>query len=284
MENTESRVWFITGCSTGFGRELAKAVLARGERVVATARKVEEVQDFEESGPELARAVRLDVTDPEEVSGAVDAALDAFGRIDVLVNNAGYGSMGGVEEISDEEIRRQFEVNVFGVLNITRAVLPHMRERRQGHIINISSVGGFVGVPGFGIYNGTKFAVEGISEALALETEPLGIHITIVEPGAFRTDWAGRSLAAAPAIDDYRETVGQTREYISNENGNQQGNPRLAAEAMISAVEADEPPLRLPLGDDALGMVREKLDSVKRETDAWETTIVETSFEHGATE
>jgi len=284
MENTESRVWFITGCSTGFGRELAKAVLARGERVVATARKVEEVQDFEESGPELARAVRLDVTDPEEVSGAVDAALDAFGRIDVLVNNAGYGSMGGVEEISDEEIRRQFEVNVFGVLNITRAVLPHMRERRQGHIINISSVGGFVGVPGFGIYNGTKFAVEGISEALALETEPLGIHITIVEPGAFRTDWAGRSLAAAPAIDDYRETVGQTREYISNENGNQQGNPRLAAEAMISAVEADEPPLRLPLGDDALGMIREKLDSVKRETDTWETTIVETSFEHGATE
>ena len=284
MENTESRVWFITGCSTGFGRELAKAVLARGERVVATARKVEEVQDFEESGPELARAVRLDVTDPEEVSGAVDAALDAFGRIDVLVNNAGYGSMGGVEEISDEEIRRQFEVNVFGVLNITRAVLPHMRERRQGHIINISSVGGFVGVPGFGIYNGTKFAVEGISEALALETEPLGIHITIVEPGAFRTDWAGRSLAPPPAIDDYRETVGQTREYISNENGNQQGNPRLAAEAMISAVEADEPPLRLPLGDDALGMIREKLDSVKRETDTWETTIVETSFEHGATE
>ena len=284
MENTESRVWFITGCSTGFGRELAKAVLTRGERVVATARKVEEVQDFEESGPELARAVRLDVTDPEEVSGAVDAALDAFGRIDVLVNNAGYGSMGAVEEVHEEEIRRQFEVNVFGVLNITRAVLPHMRERRQGHIINISSVGGFVGVPGFGIYNGTKFAVEGISEALALETEPLGIHITIVEPGAFRTDWAGRSLAPPPAIDDYRETVGQTREYISNENGNQQGNPRLAAEAMISAVEADEPPLRLPLGDDALGMIREKLDSVKRETDTWETTIVETSFEHGATE
>ncbi len=283
MENTESRVWFITGCSTGFGRELARAVLDHGDRVVATARKVEEVQDFEESGPELARAVRLDVTDPEEVSGAVDAALDAFGRIDVLVNNAGYGSMGGVEEISDEEIRRQFEVNVFGVLNITRAVLPHMRERRQGHIINISSVGGFVGVPGFGIYNGTKFAVEGISEALALETEPLGIHITIVEPGAFRTDWAGRSLAA-PEIDDYKETVGQTREYISNENGNQQGNPRLAAEAMISAVEADEPPLRLPLGDDALGMIREKLDLVKRETDTWETTIVETSFEHGATE
>lgn len=159
-----------------------------------------------------------------------------------------------------------------------------MRERRQGHIINISSVGGFVGVPGFGIYNGTKFAVEGISEALALETEPLGINITIVEPGAFRTDWAGRSLASAPEVEDYKETVGQTREYIANENGNQQGNPRLAAEAMISAVEADDPPLRLPLGDDALGMIREKLDSVKQETDTWETTIVATSFEHGTTE
>lgn len=156
----ESRVWFITGCSTGFGRELAKAVLDHGDRVVVTARNVEQVQDFEQSGPELARAVRLDVTDPEEVSEAVDAALDAFGRIDALVNNAGYGSMGAIEEVEEDEIRRQFEVNVFGVLNVTRAVLPHMRERRQGHVVNISSVGGFVGVPGFGIFNGTKFASE----------------------------------------------------------------------------------------------------------------------------
>ena len=209
---SEPRVWFITGCSTGFGRELAKAVLARGERVVATARNVEQVQDFEQSGPELARALPLDVTDLGQVSEAVDHALDAFGRIDVVVNNAGYGSMGAVEEVHEEEIRRQFEVNVFGVLNVTRAVLPHMREMQSGHVVNISSVGGFVGVPGFGIYNGTKFAVEGISEALAQEIEPLGIRVTIVEPGAFRTDWAGRSLAAAPEIEDYRETVGQTRE------------------------------------------------------------------------
>jgi len=240
---SESRVWFITGCSTGFGRELAKAVLARGERVVTTARDVEQVQDFEQSGPELARAFRLDVTDLAEVSEAVDHALDAFGRIDVLVNNAGYGSMGAIEEVYEEEIRRQFEVNVFGVLNVTRTVLPHMREMRSGHVVNISSVGGFVGMPGFGIYNGTKFAVEGISEALAQEVEPLGIRVTIVEPGAFRTDWAGRSLAAAPAIDDYKETVGQTREYIANENGNQQDDPRLAARAIITAVEAAETPL-----------------------------------------
>jgi NAD(P)-dependent dehydrogenase (short-subunit alcohol dehydrogenase family) len=280
----EPRVWFITGCSTGFGRELAKAVLDHGDLVIATARDVEQVRDFEQSGPELARAVRLDVTDPDQVTEAVDTALDAFGRIDVLVNNAGYGSMGAIEEVSDEEIRRQFEVNVFGVLNVTRAVLPHMRERRRGHVVNISSVGGFVGVPGFGIYNGTKFAVEGISEALAQETEPLGIRVTIVEPGAFRTDWAGRSLESASEIEDYKETVGQTREYITSENGNQQGDPRLAAEAMISAVEAADPPLRLPLGEDALGMIREKLDSVKQETDAWETTTVETSFEHNATD
>jgi NAD(P)-dependent dehydrogenase (short-subunit alcohol dehydrogenase family) len=280
----EPRVWFITGCSTGFGRELAKAVLDHGDLVIATARDVEQVRDFEQSGPELARAVRLDVTDPDQVTEAVDTALDAFGRIDVLVNNAGYGSMGAIEEVSDEEIRRQFEVNVFGVLNVTRAVLPHMRERRRGHVVNISSVGGFVGVPGFGIYNGTKFAVEGISEALAQETEPLGIRVTIVEPGAFRNDWAGRSLESASEIEDYKETVGQTREYITSENGNQQGDPRLAAEAMISAVEAADPPLRLPLGEDALGMIREKLDSVKQETDAWETTTVETSFEHNATD
>ncbi len=199
---SEPHVWFITGCSTGFGRELAKAVLARGERVVVTARDVEQVQDFEQSGPELARAFPLDVTDLAEVSEAVDHTLDAFGRIDVLVNNAGYGSMGAVEEVHEEEIRRQFEVNVIGVLNVTRAVLPHMREMRSGHVVNISSVGGFVGVPGFGIYNGTKFAVEGISEALAQEVEPLGIRVTIVEPGAFRTDWAGR---ADPRVHSQRE-------------------------------------------------------------------------------
>ena len=280
----EPRVWFITGCSTGFGRELAKGVLACSERVVATARNVEQVQDFEQSGPELARAFPLDVTDLGQVSEAVDHALDAFGRIDVLVNNAGYGSMGAVEEVHEEEIRRQFEVNVFGVLNVTRTVLTHMREMQSGHVVNISSVGGFVGVPGFGIYNGTKFAVEGISEALAEEVEPLGIRVTIVEPGAFRTDWAGRSLAAAPEIDDYRETVRQTREHIASENGNQQGNPKLATEAMISAVEAGVPPLRLPLGEGALGMIREKLDWVRREIDTGETTIVETSFEHNTTE
>ncbi len=283
-ESTDSgsRVWFITGTSTGFGRMLAEEALEHGDRVVVTARDTEQVQEYEQNYPERARAVRLDVTDPEAVRAAVDAAVDAFGRIDVLVNNAGYGYMGAVEEVEDAEIRRQFEVNLFGLLDVTRAVLPQMREQRSGHIVNISSVGGFVGLPGFGIYNSTKFAVEGVSEALAAEVEPLGIHVTIVEPGPFRTDWAGRSLASAPEIEDYAETAGGTREYIAEENGNQEGDPRLAARAMISAVEADEPPLRLPLGQSALDMIREKLDSVRQETDAWEKTTVETSFEHGA--
>ncbi len=275
-------VWFITGCSTGFGRELARAVLEHGDLLVATARNTDEIQEFEQDYPERARAVRLDVTDKEEVREAIQAALEAFGKIDVVVNNAGYGYLGGIEEVEEEEMRRQIEINLFGVLNVIRAVLPHMRERRSGHFVNISSVGGFVGVPGFGIYNGTKFGVEGISEALAIEAGPLGIHVTIVEPGAFRTDWAGRSLSSAPEIEDYSETVGQTREFIESENGNQQGNPRLAAQAMISAVEAEEPPLRLPLGQDALDQIREKLDSVRQETDAWEKTTVETSFEHGS--
>lgn len=225
----ESRVWFITGTSTGFGRALAEAALERGDRVVATARDPEQVRDLEQDYPERARAVRLDVTDLDEVRDSVEAAIEAFGQIDVVVNNAGYGYLGGVEEVEEEEMRRQVEINLFGVLNVIRAALPHMRERRSGHFINISSVGGFVGVPGFGIYNATKFGVEGISEALAIETEPLGIHVTIIEPGAFRTDWAGRSLASAPEIDDYKDTVGGTREWIENENGNQQGNPRLAA-------------------------------------------------------
>ncbi len=280
--NFGSRVWFITGTSTGFGRMLAEEALEHGDRVVVTARDAEQVQEYEQNYAERARAVRLDVTDPEEVRAAVDAAVDAFGRIDVLVNNAGYGYMGAVEEVEDEEIRRQFEVNLFGLLDVTRAVLPQMREQRSGHIVNISSVGGFVGLPGFGIYNGTKFAVEGVSEALAAEVEPLGIHVTIVEPGPFRTDWAGRSLSSAPEIEYYAQTAGGTREYIAEENGNQEGDPRLAARAIISAVEADEPPLRLPLGQGALDMIREKLDSVRQETDAWEKTTVETSFEHGA--
>lgn len=274
------RVWFITGCSTGFGRTLAEEVLERGERVVATARDPEQVQEFEDNYPEQARAVRLDVTDRDEVRSAVEEAVDAFGRIDVVVNNAGYGYLGGIEEVEEEEMRRQIEINLFGVLNVTRAVLPQMREQRSGHFVNISSVGGFVGVPGFGIYNATKFGVEGISEALAIEAEPLGIKVTIVEPGAFRTDWAGRSLSSAPEIEDYKDTVGGTREFIENENGNQQGDPQLGAKAMIAAVEAEEPPMRLPLGQDSLDQIREKLDSVRQETDAWERTIVETSFEH----
>jgi NAD(P)-dependent dehydrogenase (short-subunit alcohol dehydrogenase family) len=273
------RVWFITGSSTGFGRALVEAVLANGECVIATARKPEQLNDVVNQYPDTALAVRLDVTNCQEVDEAVNVALKTFGHVDVLVNNAGYGLLGGVEEASNAEIRAQFETNLFGALNVMQAVLAHMRQRQSGHILNISSVGGFTGYAGFGIYNGTKFALEGISEALALEVAPFGIHITIVEPGAFRTDWAGRSMTRTERIiEDYAETAGQTRTWMDGENGDQAGDPARAVQAMIKVVNAANPPLRLVLGADALERIRGKLRSVAQELDTWELTTVNTAF------
>lgn len=275
-----SKVWLITGCSTGLGRALAEAVLAHGDKLIATARRAEQVQDIVAKNPDAARAVKLDVTKPDEVRDAVKAAVDAFGRIDVLVNNAGYGLLGAIEEVEESAIREQFETNVFGALALMRAVLPVMRKQRSGHILNISSVGGFVGNSGAGIYNATKFALEGMSEALALEGAPLGIKMTIVEPGAFRTDWAGRSLNnSAREIEDYVTTSGQIRERISNFSGQQQGDPNRAAAAMIKCVESTEPPLRLVLGADALERIRGKLSAMAKELEMWERTTIETTFE-----
>jgi NAD(P)-dependent dehydrogenase (short-subunit alcohol dehydrogenase family) len=275
-----SRVWFITGCSTGFGRALADAVLARGDQVVVTARDVARVTDFQERAPQQVLAVALDVKQPDSVRAAVNAAIERFGRIDVLVNNAGYGLLGAIEELTDDEIRNQFQTNVFGLFDVTRAVLPHMRNSRRGHILNTSSLGGFVGTPGFGVYSATKFAVEGFSEALAQEVAPLGIHVTIVEPGAFRTDWAGRSLVASSnVIEDYALSSGLSRQWIDENNGQQPGSPARAATAMISAVEAAQPPLRLVLGADALESIRGKLASVIKELNTWEETTRSTAFE-----
>lgn len=275
---SESRVWFITGCSTGFGRALAEAVLERGDRLIATARRPEQIDDLQCGWPEQARTVRLDVTQPDTVQAVVDYAVEEFGRIDVLVNNAGYGSMGAIEEVSAKEARHQFEVNVFGALHVLRAALPSMRETRSGHILNISSMGGVVGAAGFGIYNGSKFALEGISEALAQEIAPFGIRVTIVEPGAFRTNWAGRSMTKAPEISDYSDgPVKSTRERIASIDGGQPGDPERAAQAMIAVVDSGEPPLRLPLGADALERIRAKLKTVDRELDTWETLALETS-------
>ncbi|MGH7999884.1 MAG: oxidoreductase [Brasilonema sp.] len=280
MASSSHRVWFITGSSTGFGRTLAEAVLDKDETVVLTARKPEQVEDLTAKFPNSALAVRLDVTKPEEVREAVKQAIATFGRIDVLVNNAGYGTMGAIEELSDEVIRHQFETNVFGALDVTRAVLPHLRQQRSGHILNLSSVGGFVSFPGSGIYCSTKFALEGISEALAKEVAPLGIKVIIVEPGAFRTEFAGQSLVLSDTqIADYEPVIGGFRQWLQDMNGKQPGDPKKAALAMIQAVDSDNPPLRLTLGADAVNAIDAKLESVKAELDTWKKIAVDTAFE-----
>jgi NAD(P)-dependent dehydrogenase (short-subunit alcohol dehydrogenase family) len=275
-----TKVWFITDSSTGFGRSLTEAVLKKGDRVIATARKLEQLDDLVAQYPGTAKAVRLDVTDLQQVHDATKAAIAAFGQIDVLVNNAGYGSMGAIEEVSNKAIRHQFETNVFGALNVMRAVLPMMRQQRSGHILNLSSIGGFVAFAGVGIYYGSKFALEGISEALAQEVAPFGIKVTIVEPGAFRTDFNGRSLAMPDRrIEDYSSTSGKLLNWVVEMDGQQPGDPHKAASAMIQATESKNPPLRLVLGADAVNLMETKLQSVKAELDAWKGVSVNTAFE-----
>jgi NAD(P)-dependent dehydrogenase (short-subunit alcohol dehydrogenase family) len=278
--SSQTRVWLITGSSTGFGRMLAEAVLDQGETVVLTARNPQQVEDLTAKFPDRTLAARLDVTNPTEVREVVKVAIATFGRIDVLVNNAGYGTLGAIEEASDEEIRRQFDTNVFGALDLTRAVLPHLRQQRSGHIINFSSVGGFVSFPGSGIYCSTKFALEGISEALAQEVAPFGIKVIIVEPGAFRTDFSGRSLVVSDTqIADYEPVIGQYRQWVQDIDGQQPGDPKKAASAIIQSVNSENPPLRLALGADAVNAIDAKLKSVKAELDAWRQVGVDTAFE-----
>ena len=273
------KVWFITGCSTGFGRELAKMVLNRGCRAVVTARDPAKVEDIAAGHGDRALVLELDVTDAVEVDAAVNSAVKRFGRIDVLVNNAGIGYFGAVEESDEEEVRRMFEINFFGVARVTRTALPIMRKQRSGHIVNISSIGGLRSFPSLAYYHATKYAVEGFSESLALEVEPLGIKLTIVEPSGFRTDWAGRSAAEAKnRIADYAPTAGKNLENIRGYSGKQPGDPVRAAAAIIAAVESSDPPLRLLLGKAALNGARGKLELLKKDFDAWEKTTVEADF------
>jgi NAD(P)-dependent dehydrogenase (short-subunit alcohol dehydrogenase family) len=279
MTSDDSRVWFITGASSGLGRALAEAALDRGERVVATARNPEQVAELEERHPGQVAAVRLDVTDPEQARTAVDAGLEAFDRIDVVVNNAGYGLFGALEELSDDDLRREFDTNVFGALAVTRAALPHLRQRRSGHIVQISSLEGIApAVGGEAAYAGTKFAVEGIAEGLAKEVAHLGIRVTIVEPGPVRTDFAAGSIAKPPENGDYGESVGKAFEWFEDIAGQQPNDPALVAAAIINVVDADDPPLRLPLGEEAVDAIREKLDEQRRDLDAWEKVSVTTAF------
>ncbi|WP_143144182.1 oxidoreductase [Cytophaga hutchinsonii] len=269
------KVWFITGCSTGFGRALASHVLSIGQQVVVTARKISDISDLIIGHESDVLALSLDVTKPDEIKNAVHKAIDRFGRIDVLVNNAGIGYFGAVEESEDEAVRKMFEINFFGLANMTKAVLPVMRKQRSGHVINISSVGGLVAFPALGYYNASKFAVDGLSESLAKEVAHLGIHVTIVAPSGFRTDWAGRSAENSKiVIDDYAESAGANKSFIRGYSGNQPGDPKRAAQAIVKAVESKEPPLRLLLGAAALKGATAKLDVLKKDYDAWADTTV----------
>jgi NAD(P)-dependent dehydrogenase (short-subunit alcohol dehydrogenase family) len=265
----EDRVWMITGCASGFGRALAEAVLARGESVVAAARHPGQLADLAAS--ERAYAVALDVTDAQQRQAAVEAAIGRFGRIDVLVNNAGRTQVGAVEETTDEELRSLFELHFFAPVALTRAVLPYMRAHSGGAIVQMSSVGGQVTAPGFGAYCATKFALEGLTETLREEVAPFGIRTLIVEPGAFRTGLFRPDAAYASAeMPEYAATVGPTRHYIRSNNGLQPGDPGKAAQAILAALDAERPPLRLVLGQDAIGNVRTRLSRLADELNAWE--------------
>jgi NAD(P)-dependent dehydrogenase (short-subunit alcohol dehydrogenase family) len=279
---TTSRTWFITGASTGFGRILAEEVLKTGGKVIATARKLDKIADLEQKYPGKAKAFALDVTDPAQILSIVAQTLTTFGPVNVLVNNAGYGLAGGIEEATEEEFMPVFETNVFGLMRVTRAFLPHFRKQRSGNIVNLSSIGGLIGSAGWGYYNASKFAVEGFSEALAAELAPLDVHVTIVEPGPFRTDFLGRSgVEAKERIADYDSSAGKTRQYFHDQAGKQPGDPLRAVHAIIQAVESPQPPLHLVLGALALQRMRGRLDQWKTELDTWQSITLGADFPEG---
>ncbi|MEX3916461.1 oxidoreductase [Paraburkholderia sp. BR10872] len=278
-----SPVWFVTGCSTGFGRELARAVLARGWRCVATARNKASLDDLAPEAGDRLLPVSLDVTDAAQIDAAVAAAQQQFGAIDVLVNNAGYGYQSSIEEGEEREIRAQFDANAFGLFALTRAALPGMRARRKGHVINITSVAGLAGFPGSGYYAASKHAVEGFSDSLLSEVAPLGIKVTCVEPGPFRTDWAGRSLVqTASRIDDYAETAGARMQRTAQGSGHQPGDPVRAAQAMIRITETEKPPRHLVLGAFGVDAVANRLRAALADIEAWREVSLGTDYPAGS--
>lgn len=278
-ESTLSRVWFITGTSTGFGHLLTEEVLKRGERVVATARDLSQLSGFKQKYPDRFQTLTLDVTNPHEIISVAQQGIAAFGQVDVLVNNAGYGVNGAIEEVSEDEFEPMFQTNIYGLIRVTRAFLPHLRQRRSGHIFNLSSIGGLIGSAGWGFYNTTKFAVEGFSEALAEEMKPLGIRVTVVEPGPFRTDFLGRSgKLAKRELVDYAGTAGKAREYLRTQSGKQRGDPKKAVQAIITAANSPKPPLHLILGGIALTRFRYKLSDWQHEIAEWESLTTGADF------
>ena len=278
----EKVVWFITGASKGFGHALAEAVLAHGQRVVVTSRRVKDVQLLANQWPDRVLAAELDVTNADAARAVVRQAIERFGRIDVVVNNAGFGHVGAIEELSDEELRQQLDVDLFGVINVTRAALPQLRKQRAGHFVQMSSLNGVEVLPGAASYVASKFAIEGFSETLAAEVAPLGIKVTIVQPAPFRTNFlSDESAKWSRPITDYAETVGKARETLRSMNGKQPGDPKRAALAIIRAVEADTPPLRLPLGKMATEHIRATLGSRLEELDAWAKVSAAADFPAG---
>jgi NAD(P)-dependent dehydrogenase (short-subunit alcohol dehydrogenase family) len=273
------RVWFITGASRGLGALIAQAALADGNAVVAAGRNVAAIIERFGESPALL-PVALDVTDEAQAKVAAAAAVAKFGRIDVLVNNAGFGLLAAVEESADADVRRMYDTNVFGLLNVTRAVLPYMRSQRSGHVVNVSSIGGYRAAAGFGVYSSTKFAVEGITEALHAELKPLGIHATVIEPGYFRTDFLDASslVVGRQVIDDYDQTSGNVRRFAVGMNHNQPGDPEKLAKALVTLADAQDPPMRLPLGTDTLKAIADKNAYVAAETQAWRELSASTDF------
>jgi hypothetical protein len=274
-----NKVWMITGASRGFGALIARDALERGERVVATARNPQTVIDALGAHPNLL-AVRLDVTNESDAIAAAEHAIERFGRIDVLVNNAGYGLLGAVEEASADEVKAQFDTNVFGLLHVTRAVLPWMRRQGSGHVINISSVGGYAAYAGWGVYGATKFAVEGLTEALAQELAPLGIHATVVEPGFFRTNFLDTSslVSTKTNIAQYADTVGAMRSFAAGANYQQPGDPERLAQAILKLADSPTPPVRLPLGSDTIARLQQKNRLVEAELESWLDVAKSTDF------
>lgn len=275
------KVWFITGCSTGFGRYIAKQAIEAGYKVVVTARRIEQIQDITSGHEESTLTLQLDVTNNDHIKSAVEQTLQKFGSIDVLVNNAGIGYFSSVEEGVEEETRRMFEINFWGLMQMTNAVLPHMRANKSGHIINFSSIGGLASFPTLGYYHATKYAVEGISESLAQELAPFNIAVTLIEPSGFRTDWGGRSSVKTDTlIPEYKESVvGQMLQYTQQGAGQEPGDPVKAAAAVIKVVEAEKPPLRLLLGNQAYQVATNKFANLLADIEGWKDVTINADFE-----
>ena len=273
------RVWLVTGCSSGIGRALCEHVLALGEKVACTARNPETLRELVGRFPDNAIALALDVTKQPTIDEAVRQALASWGRIDVLVNNAGYGVIGALEEVEEAEVLHVFDTNTFGVYRVAKAVVPHMRRQGAGHILNVSSALGVVAKGGYTFYSATKFAVEGMSEALAQEMAPFGVKVTIVEPGSFRTEFRRAGAYEAPMLPAYAETLGPFRRSLAETDGRQPGDPRRGAKAIVAAVNAPDPPLRLALGEACVAGIETKLMSMRQELDQWRKVSLSTSFE-----